>query len=72
MESQALQELVKKIFNDKEIKSQFMSNPESVLSHFALTEDEKKAVMATHSRLGFVNSSSTQLEAAIEPKIWWV
>ena len=30
MESQALQELVRKIFSDEETKSQFAANPESV------------------------------------------
>ena len=43
MKSQALQELVKKIFGDEKTKSEFMSNPDSVLSQFALSEQEKKA-----------------------------
>ena len=72
MGSQALQELVKKIFSDEESKAQFMANPDSVLSKFSLTEDEKKAVLTTHGRLGLVTSDSAQLEAAIGPTVWWV
>ena len=71
MESKALQELVKKVFGDEETKRQFMANPEGVLSQFALTEQEKKAVLTTHTKMGLA-TDSTQLEAAIEPNIRWV
>ncbi len=71
MKSQALQELVKKIFGDEKTKSEFMSNPDSVLSRFSLTEQEKKAVLSTHARLGLVTSNSQQLEAAIDPLSTW-
>ena len=71
MESQALQELVKKIFSDEEIRAQFMANPDSVLSKFSLTEDEKKAVLKTYARSELITSDSVQLEATIEPYAWW-
>ena len=71
MNSQALQELVRKIFSDEEIRSQFMTNPNSVLSEFPLTEEEKKAVLKTHVRLGQMTSNSAQLEAIIEPYDKW-
>jgi hypothetical protein len=71
MKSKALQELVKKIFSDEKTKQQFMSNPESVLSQFALTEQEKKAVMTTHAKLGLITSNSQQLEAALQPTFTW-
>jgi len=71
MKSQALQELVKKIFSDEKIKSQFMTNPDSILSQFSLTEDERKAVLKTHARLGQMASDSVLLDTAIEPNIWW-
>ena len=71
MKSQALQELVKKIYSDEQIRSQFISNPDSVLSKFSLTEDERKAVLKTHTRLGIMTSDSAQLESTIEPNIWW-
>ncbi len=71
MKSQALQELVKKIFGDEKTKSEFMSNPDSVLARFSLTEQEKKAVLNTHARLGLVTSNSQQLEAAIDPTSMW-
>ena len=71
MKSQSLQELVKKIFGDEKTKSQFMANPDSVLSQFDLTEQEKKAVLNTHAKLGLVTSDSQQLEAAIDPTANW-
>ena len=72
MKSQALQELVKRIFSDEKVKLQFMSDPDSVLSQFALTAQEKKAVMTTHAKLGLITSNSQQLEAALKPTTnWW-
>jgi len=71
MKSQSLQELVKKIFGDEKTKSQFMANPDSVLSQFTLTEQEKKAVLNIHAKLGLVTSDSGQLEAALGPTWTW-
>lgn len=71
MKSQALQDLVKKIFGDKKTRLQFESDPDSVLSQFALAEQEKKAVLKTHAKLGLVTSDSQQLEAAIDPLSNW-
>ena len=72
MKSQSLQNLIQKIFSDEKIKQQFISNPESVISKYSLTEQEKKAVLNTHAKLGLVTSDSTQLEAAIGPyTLWW-
>ncbi len=71
MKSRALQELVNKIFGDEKTRLQFMSNPDSVLSQFVLTEQEKKAVLKTHAKLGLVTSNSPQLEAVIDPTSTW-
>ena len=71
MKSQALQELVKKIFSSEETKSQFIANPDSVISQFKLTETEKTAVLATHTKLGLVTGNSSQLEAAVTSKTNW-
>jgi hypothetical protein len=71
MKSQALQELIKKIFSDEKTKLQFMSNPDSVLAQFKLTEQEKKAVLNTHAKLGLVTADSQQLEAALDPTMQW-
>jgi hypothetical protein len=71
MKSQALQELVKNIFGDEKTKAEFMSNPDSVLSRFSLTEQEKKAVLSTHSKVGLVTSNSPALEAALDPTTEW-
>ncbi len=71
MKPQALQDLVKRIFGDEKTRLQFESDPDSVLSQFALTEQEKKAVLSTHARLGLVTSGSRQLEATIAWPLWY-
>ena len=71
MKSQALQELIKKIFGDEKTRLQFMSDPDSVLSRFTLTEEEKRAVLNTQAKLGLVTGDSPQLEAAIDPTGIW-
>lgn len=72
MKSQALQDLVKKLFGDEKTRLQFESDPDSVLSQFALTGQEKKAVLKTHARLGLVTSDSTQLAAVLDPLARWI
>ena len=71
MKSQALQELIKKIFGDEKTRLQFESDPDSVLAQFTLTEQEKKAVLNTHAKLGLVTADSQQLEAALDPTASW-
>ena len=71
MKPNALQELVKKIFGDEKTKAQFLKDPDSVLIQFNLTEDEKKAVMNVHAKLGLVTSDSQQLEAVLDPTTFW-
>ena len=71
MKSEKLQELVRSIFTDKKIRSQFINDPTNVLSKFSLTEVEKKAVLSTHAKLGLITSESAQLEASIGPTVWW-
>jgi len=71
MKSQALQEMIKKVFSDEKTKLQFMSNPHSVLAQFNLTEQEKKAVLNTHAKLGLATADSQQLEAALDPLTYW-
>jgi hypothetical protein len=71
MASQAVQELVKKIFGDDRTKLQFISDPESFLSQSGLTEQEKRAMMDTHTELGLVESNSGQLKASIGPMSGW-
>jgi hypothetical protein len=71
MKSQALQELVKKIFGDEKTKAQFLKDPDSILTQFTLTEQERKAVMNVHAKLGLVTSDSQQLEAVLDPTTFW-
>ena len=71
MKSQALQELIKRIFSDEKTKLQFESDPDSVLAQYSLTEQEKKAVLSTHAKLGLVTSGSPQLEATLNPTWDW-
>ena len=72
MKSQELQHLVKKIFSDDKTKQQFISNPDSVISQFSLTDQEKRAIKNIHTKLGLVTSDSEQLEAVIGPTGTWL
>ena len=72
MKSQALQELVKKIFGDEKTKYEFQKDPDSVLAQFSLTEQEKKAVLKTQAKLGLVATGSEQLEATLDATGGWV
>ena len=71
MKSNALQEMVSKIFSDEATKSQFIANPDSVISKYELSEQEKRAVLSTHAKLGLVTGDSPQLAAALKPTIFW-
>jgi len=72
MASQALQEVVKRIFSDESTKAKFLANPNEVLSHFRLKADEKRAILATHAKLGLVSGNSAALQADIGPLMWWM
>lgn len=71
MKSQALQELVKKIFGDEKTKREFQKDPDSILARYNLTEQEKRAVLKTHAKLGLVATGSDQLEATLSANAGW-
>ena len=72
MKSQGLHDLIKKIFNDPQTRGQFASDPDGVIAKFNITEPEKKAVLSTYARLGFVTRNSNQLAAALDAAIPWL
>ena len=71
MKSEALQGFISKIFSDEKTRLQFISDPDSVLSKFQLTEQEKSAVLSTNAKLALTTSDSQQLEAIIGPTAIW-
>ncbi|MFC1949787.1 hypothetical protein ACFLW0_06420 [Chloroflexota bacterium] len=71
MQSQALHKLFNKIFIDEETKLQFISDPDSVITQFDLTEQEKRAVLITHAKLGLIDTNSPQLEATLKASYEW-
>lgn len=72
MESKGLQQFVKAVFSDEKTRVEFMFDADGVMRRFALTEEEKKAVLSTQARLGLVASGSRQLEAATGPMGTWM
>jgi hypothetical protein len=68
MKTSALQEMVKQVFGNETLRTQFMACPESVISGFALSDEESRAVISTHQMFMAGNSS---LEAAITNKEGW-
>ncbi len=71
MKSKALKELITNIFNNEKTRNQFQKDPDSVLSQFALSEKEKKAVLITYAKVGLVSGNSQQLEAVLKPTYEW-
>jgi len=71
VETRVLQELVKTVFSDQKTREQFMSDPNSVISRFDLTDREQEAVLATHMKLGLVAAESAQLETAVNTTSLW-
>lgn len=71
MDGRGLRELVKKVFSDEKTKEEFTADPNLVMSRFALRESEKKAVLATHLKLGLVTAGSTQLETSTRATTLW-
>ena len=72
MKSQALQELITNIFNDEKTRQEFRDNPESVVSKYSLSKQEKTAVLKTHAKLGLATADSQQLISAFDPFIMWI
>ena len=72
MKSQALQKLITNIFNDEKTRQEFKENPESVLSKYPLSQQEKTAVLNTHTKLGLATADSEQLITAFKPYIMWI
>jgi hypothetical protein len=72
MKSQALQDMIRNVYNDEKSRAEFMSNPNSFISRLKLTEEEKRAVLNTHKKLGLVTGDSQQLEAALDPTVIWI
>lgn len=70
MEARGLQELVHKVFSDEKTKEEFTADPNGVISRFSLSDQEKRAVLATHMRLGLVTAGSTLLEARTASTLW--
>jgi hypothetical protein len=71
VKSQALENLVKRLFSDERAKAEFMANPDGVLARHGLTEQEKKAVLTTHARMGLVSGNSAQLSTSVVAGLPW-
>jgi hypothetical protein len=72
MKSAALQQLVGHIFRDEQNKKEFLSDPESVISKFKLSKQEKQAVLSTHAKLGLVTGNSQHIEIDVGPFSNWI
>lgn len=71
MEPRALQELIKQVFSDEKTRAEFASDPDKVISRYPLTAEEKRAVLATHARLGLVTAGYTRMDTIIGPMSIW-
>ena len=72
MKSKTLQEMVKSIFCDESTREQFLSNPDSVMSRYNLTDNEKTAVLNTTARYGLATSDSVSLAVGFKAALFWM
>jgi hypothetical protein len=72
VKSKSLQEMVKSIFCDETTKAEFLSNPDSVMNRYNLTEQEKTAVLNTSARVGLATSNSAALSVEPEAALFWI
>ena len=72
MKSQALQEMVKTINSDEKTRTRFQTDPESVISQFALNEEEKRAVLNMHAKFGLGIAGASKLDSSDpSPLVYW-
>jgi hypothetical protein len=70
--SQGIKELVKAVFSDDKTRQDFLSDPNRVISRYALTAPEKEAVLGTYIKAGLVTRTSPGLAAVIQPMAFWL
>ncbi len=70
MKTSGLQNLINNIFHDEAIKRKFLDDPQSVMSAYDLTTQEKAALLKTQPKLGLV-ADSVQLESELGPLSFW-
>jgi hypothetical protein len=68
----AMKDLVKRIFSDEATKTRFASDPDSLMSEFSLSENEKKAVTTTFAHLGTGSSGSANMASTVGTMDEWV
>jgi hypothetical protein len=71
MESQELKRFVSTIFNDPETRAEFLKDPDTVISRFSLTKQEKRSVLNSHARLNMALTGSQQSAENIDPTAMW-
>ena len=72
MSSKALQALVKTINQDEKTRGQFQADPESVMSRFVLSKEEKRAVLSSRRQIGLGVAGSSRLDSTIGPMGYWL
>jgi hypothetical protein len=71
MKTNALQELVNKVFSDQRTRIEFENDPEKVIARFRLSEPERRAVLATQLKLGLATAGGAELQETDDPTIFW-
>jgi hypothetical protein len=71
MKTEGFQETFRKIFSDESTRTCFLTDPESTLGRFALTQAEKQALLNTHHKMGLVTPNRQLLADEVDPATWW-
>jgi hypothetical protein len=72
MQSSGLKSMVNYIFSNGKARSEFQTNPEKVMAEFDLSDNERKAILASHAKLGLVSGGSATLASEIGALDSWI
>jgi hypothetical protein len=72
MKSQSLQEMVRTINQDETTRARFQADPEGVISQFALSDEEKRAVLSAYAKIGLGFTGASKLDSEIGPMSFWL
>jgi len=72
MKSQSLQEMVRTINQDETTRARFQADPEGFISQFALSDEEKRAVLSAYAKIGLGFTGASKLDSEIGPMSFWL
>jgi hypothetical protein len=72
MQKQSLQNLVSNLFHDSSTRSQFESNPESVLGQYNLSDSEKNVLLSPVMKTALVTGDNKTMQSEMGLLDTWI